>query len=41
MGVMVQQKGELGLGRGGKDIQPTPLVPGTEITLAGTQNSAY
>lgn len=38
---MVQQRRELSLGRGGKDIQPTPLVPGTTITLAGTQNSAH
>lgn len=38
---MVQQKRELSLDRDGKDIQPTPLVPGTVITLAGTQNSAH
>lgn len=38
---MVQQKRELSLGRGGKDIQPTLPAPGARITVAGAQNSAY
>lgn len=39
---MVQQRREPGLGRGGKtSSQSIPLVPGTMITLTGTQNSAH
>lgn len=38
---MVQQKRELSLGRGGKDIQAPPQVPGTRATLPGIETLPF
>lgn len=35
---MDQQKKELSLGRGGKDIQAPSLVPGSRVTFPGSEN---